>query len=171
MNASAAVSLRINDHPPVSGTFTVEQEYVAVHSLTATKPDKRWEHVDAAGHFHAYDQSGELPTLTTKRVEVESCGDEDCSYSVDACRICGERVNPGRVPDDMCRDIPGRISWKATTPERLEQRSLVTVRAEFTGYMVFGVGQVISTRIVSAGQCESLIVGAGPLGERKVGKS
>jgi len=113
----------IDNGPPFPATLTVETEQIEIQSMLATKPDKNWEHVDHAGHFHAYDDHGKLPTLETRVEQVPcsgECGNWDCDgYTVTHyhCLICGEEVEPKRLPDSGPKFIPGPTRWTVEVEE------------------------------------------------------
>lgn len=91
------------------------RESVDVTSMFAMKPDQEWEETDAAGHRHYRSETetgGPYPTLQW-RPDMIHCSDcheeEDHGYLV--CRECGERVQPGFVPDPGPHVIPGLVSY------------------------------------------------------------
>jgi len=175
------------------GRFHVEVEDLDVTTISPpTKPDPAWEFVDAAGHFHAWDDMGKLPTLMSKEITVQPESDEDVeddgdadedewedenpawSYTVQACMICGEQVTPGRIPDSKPDRVLGRMSWSVEVEHRLPVGERVVVRVHSGTRTAFGVGIVTSARGVRLRERDPLtsgwstITGAGPLGWRKV---
>src|SRR5258706_15982310 len=73
MQTEATVS--INGAEPVEAQFAIEIERIDVTTLGHSEPDMAWEFTDSAGHFHAFDHEGKLPTLVSREVE-ELSGDE-----------------------------------------------------------------------------------------------
>jgi hypothetical protein len=133
------VTVSINGAEPVPAMFSMDTAVIDVSGLTASKPDMSWEFIDAAGHFHAYDHEGNLPTIVHReeRIEVErgpepdltqQLWDEDADdfwtdddderdgYSIThiECGICGEAVTPQRITSDPRRMIPGRTDYRLT---------------------------------------------------------
>lgn len=135
----------------------IEQDVDYVRSISATKPDPRWEFIDDAGHFHAFAEDGELPTLNSERVEMPcdgSCGGvcEGEGYTVLrwTCRICGQEVEPGYVPDYEAQTVgtPIFMAKKATvkitsTEAVTESRNEVSVRVRVGDDELFGTGYVV----------------------------
>ncbi len=73
IEVNATVS--INGGDPVRCGFGVHVERVDVSSFGHYEPDQSWEWVDPAGHYHAFDHDGQLPTLVS-RVHEEPPEDE-----------------------------------------------------------------------------------------------
>jgi hypothetical protein len=131
------VTVSINGAEPVPAMFSMDTAVIDVSSFTASKPDMTWEFIDAAGHFHAYDHEGKLPTIVHREeyIEVER---EDAEFTVQGddadddsvwddddyrdgysithieCALCGAAVTPQRVPADPHRMIPGRTDYRLT---------------------------------------------------------
>lgn len=127
-----------------------EVERIDVSTAFATKPDPNWELVDEAGHFHAYDHGGDLPTLKAVESAQPCTGvcDHDCegwSITEYHCGLCDVVIEPRRIPDGMFRTIPGRSRWTVTVQGEAPrgQRVSIVVRVGETTY--FGFGQVHST--------------------------
>ncbi len=64
-------------------------------------PDPAWTHTDGAGHFHAYDADGKLPTVGTRFVQVPCdgtcggvCDDQGFTKAVHVCVLCEDPVEP-----------------------------------------------------------------------------
>lgn len=177
----AVAEISINDGPQLPGRIVVEQEIRTEWSMSATKPDPTWTHIDQQQHYHAYDDDGELPTLTSRRVHLECDGlhvgayddQADCDgYDVTEwhCRICGEHVEPGRVSDAGPFHIPARKSWHADVySDRPAGNGLVSVRALTADRLLFGAGHA-RIGIVEYGpdgsRVRTDIIGASPLGTR-----
>jgi hypothetical protein len=147
-----SVEISINGSDWMPGTLDVQVEHVDVTSAFGhTTPDPRWEHWDTAGHFHAYDDDGQLPTLRRGKKRWR-------------CVICREKVTPGTRTDYGQRSIPGRTSWSATVGQQateLADGTLVSVRVRRGDRLGFGVGKVRNAGTIIH------ITGAGPLGWRR----
>lgn len=177
-----ATEITLNSGTPMPGELHIEVDIITVESATATKPDPTWTHTDAAGHWHAYDNDGKLPTLEPRTRHVDCDGihdfgdqaDEDCDgYDVTDwhCRICGEQVEPKRLPDRGPREIPGRKHWwvqLVTDREIAVDRAVVRVKVGDRLY--FGVAAVRTESMEGDShgfRVTSRIDGIGPLGERR----
>lgn len=181
--------IRIDNGEPVTGTLTVEHNVEIVRSL-GPKPDPKWSFVDAAGHFHAFDQNGErrpYPTLTRKSRHHDCDGfhtvdtidneDEECegwdeTYYV--CRICDEEIEPGEIPGPHETQIAHPDQWRVETVGADLWNRLggnVTVRATNGETVHFGVALVTSCRSADdPSMCAATLLGNGPLGRRTVRK-
>jgi len=181
---TAEVMISVDNGPQVPGTIVVEQEWIDVTSATATKPDPAWEFHDAAGHFHAYDVDGKLPTLEPRSRHIDCPGehvspeydDDDCEgYDVVEyfCPICDEMVEPRRLDDSGTKTIPGRKSWTATVRTEVPRDTKVTVRAvDAIGGVYFGIayasGNVSMEGDARGVRVTTQLYGAGPLGRRAI---
>jgi hypothetical protein len=185
--AGGRVLASINDGPLLPAVYEVDQQVLDISSDRATKPDPAWSLVDDAGHFHAFDADGSLPTLDGTRVPMPcdgSCGGvcEGEGYSVTryTCRACGQEVRPVWVPDVAARTatMPGMKDWSVQVefhdqpPPQWKRDDLVSVRLEDDPEGVrFGLGYCVG-RSVARG-LDGVVVtvtisGAGPLGTRMV---
>ncbi len=102
----------INDGAPVPATLTIEREHVDVTTRWERDPD--WTHTDSAGHFHAYDQDGKLPTLDKESTPAPcdgtcggACGGEGYTHTTYRCGLCREVVEP-QIRPGRRKTIPGR---------------------------------------------------------------
>lgn len=98
---TAVGMVRINDGEPVAAQLEMTRETQVVRSRLPRK-DPSWSSTDAAGHFHAYDDSGATPTLRAETVPMPCdgscggvCGGEGYTATRWTCRICGEETTPG----------------------------------------------------------------------------
>ena len=70
---SAGATCLINGHATYSFTLDVRNRS-RVEWFNSAKPDERWSFTDAAGHFHAYDQTKDVndryPTLRRRVEEI-----------------------------------------------------------------------------------------------------
>jgi hypothetical protein len=97
----------INGGEPMRGEVSVEQEWIGVTTCSGErKPDHSWSHTDAAGHFHAYDHEGNLPTLRFVRRKRKP--------SVYRCLLCNKKVVPAVRVDYSRKQVPGRQDWTLT---------------------------------------------------------
>ncbi|GIF14802.1 hypothetical protein [Actinoplanes teichomyceticus] len=176
-----ATMITINDGEPMPGSFAVEVAVIDYQSDTASKPDMAWTAVDDAGHFHAYATDGELPTLAARTRHVDCDGvhagpvlDDVCDgYDVVDwhCRICGQEVQPERVPDRGPKQMPGRKHWHAEVVTSREiTEDAVSVRIQQGGKLRFGVARPVLVSMESDGpngvRVATRLHGDGPLGER-----
>jgi hypothetical protein len=173
----------INNGPGLPCQIMTTQESQTIWSM-GSKADEKWSFTDAAGHFHAYDQSSErdhYPTLLM-RVEQVPCvhddHDDDCDGANTThwhCRICDEEVEPGRIPGPHSSVIAGLRSWEAKVGlpvaeawamrgERVSLRMVVGENRELFGLAMVDVGTVSSDDVIVYVD----LVGIGPLGSRKV---
>lgn len=160
------------DNVPVQGVLSVENESDTAWT-DLPEPDPRWTFVDAAGHFHARDAEGGLPTLEIVSEHVDcdgSCGGQ-CrgeGYTVGRafCRICREEVVPGSIPGPHEVVVANRRSWSVFVEDGpvFESRR-VSVRVEFEGRpTMFGVAQVEScSGGIGGGGAKTRLRGEGPL--------
>lgn len=180
MNSTAIASaeITIDDHAPLHGDFHLDQEIIRVRSATATKPDPGWEQVDEAGHFHAYDTEGKLPTLIGKSRHIDcdgSCGLDDgrgCEgYDVTDwyCRICDQEIQPARLDASGEHSIPGPKSWYVMVRTDRVIDGEVTVQVRVPGQVRFGVAVAsMESMEFSDGRMvvTTRLIGIGPLGRR-----
>lgn len=177
MMTAVSAKVRVDNREPVAGTLEVVTEVVDVTSLTATKPNLAWEFIDPAGHFHAWDREGKLPTLDTVSELIsclapDECGCEGYSVARYVCAICAWDVNPAVVPDPGPHTMPGRSWWVVTARVELEMGAMVSVviSSGDTAPKFFGVARVSSVD-VDGGPAGityvSHLQGAGPLGRKR----
>ncbi len=82
------------------------------------EPDPEWWFVDPAGHVHAYDAAGAVPTLIRQtRLRHDEDG-EPYTTSWLACLDCGANVEPGtrRVPGPEYREGPPSVEGECILP-------------------------------------------------------
>ena len=166
----------VNNGPAVGAELTAEQEQIEITSGTATKPDMRWEYVDQSGHFHAYDQDGKLPTLHERIEQMPcpgGCDDPGCEgYTVTRyhCSICGEEIEPQRLPDLEPKYMPGRMSWSVVVEQEIPHGETVSVRVTAGDRVAFGVAVSAGVDVGMVGGevfARTTLVDASPLGWRK----
>jgi hypothetical protein len=166
----------LNGGPELPCAFNVETEMLHVRSASASKPDPSWEHVDAAGHFHAYDLDGKLPTLEARHEDMV-CNDDDCcdgdEYTIITmhCVLCGEEVEPRRIPDAEQRFIPGRVSYELTLHDEIpDGRFSVRVFTRAGEWFGIGDGRLDSVRATLGSVSRTYRVWCGPMGRRNIPK-
>lgn len=94
----------VNGGEPMRGALEFEQGWIDVTTCSGErKPDFGWSHTDAAGHFHAYDHEGSLPTLKLVHRKRKP--------SVYRCLLCNKKVEPAVNVDYSGKQIPGRQDW------------------------------------------------------------
>jgi hypothetical protein len=185
MQTEATVS--INGAEPVPATFGIEVERIDVSTFTASKPDMRWEFRDAAGHFHAYDHQGELPTIVRREEVIRVDRDESSDGSAEAehmddeewmedaytvthieCALCGEEVDPKRLAVDPHKVIPGRTSYTLTLHGPIPAgRFSVVVTAGDRVFFGFAEGRLIGSGHDGTRYFEAYEAWCGPMSWRK----
>lgn len=182
------VEISIDGRPPAAGIIDVHQEWIDVGTLSAQKPDPDWTYLDERGHFHAWDDEGNLPTLDRRMRHIDPVATDeidddpdpddldDDNYDDDdrdgyeesfyACRICGEEIEPKYVPASRDRKMPGLKSWTIEVDQALTCGTQVSVVATTTGSTAFGVGVVTAVSHPRPGTVRSTIAGSGDLGIR-----
>ncbi len=120
--------------------FMIEHMAQDIVSAEGTEIDPKWSCVDQAGHFHAYDDKKQTPTLKSKVVRTWYCGDceEEHEDSALFCVLCDEKVEPGR-----------RTNWGKTTRISLGTRYELTVWSENLPSMA--VNEQFSAHVAVAG--------------------
>jgi hypothetical protein len=141
------LSVSIDGGEPVPGVLTLDPELISVRSRSATVPDLAWEMVDRAGHFHAFDGDGNLPTLEPRprRVACDgscggSCRGEGFVATDWFCLVCGVLVVPGRVLATGTKFIAGPVRWRVEVEASVVRGRQVSVVASEAGVVWFGVG-------------------------------
>jgi hypothetical protein len=176
----------VNGQGPFRATWEITQDVQYARSMWAVKPDPAWQHTDPAGHFHAFDHEGGLPTLDVVYEHVDcdgSCGgaceDEGYTTSRYECVACRAPVEPSWVPDHQAREqgipIPGLRDWKARLVGALDQELLqpgdgrVSVVIQDGDLTLFGFGIVCDSNAESCfggTRMTMTLAGAGPLSRR-----
>ena len=173
---------RINNGPGYPCQANVEHASEIIWS-SSPKADEAWSLVDAAGHFHAYDQSADrggdrYPTLRV-RIEEIPCSyaehDYDCTgenITHYHCRICDEEVTPRLIPGPHSFAVPGRTEWRAKlTVPAAEVPSFfgeqVSFRTETGSHELFGIAHVASVS-VRDGMADIDLTGVSSLGRRAI---
>jgi hypothetical protein len=97
-------AIHIPDHQGVVngiGLYSVSMHADLPKMYEADVPDPAWTFTDSAGHFHAYDSDGKLPTLSAVLTHVDcdgSCGGicdgDGYSRTERQCPLCDEYVVP-----------------------------------------------------------------------------
>lgn len=170
-------TVSLNGAAPVPCQLSIQTDQIDVSTFTASKPDPSWEFVDAAGHFHAFDHEGNLPTVARREelIRAEPDAEElDDDWDVSeytiihmVCALCGERIEPRRVPDNPYRTIPGRTSYTVTLHSPIpDGRFSVVVRLTDKVWFGFGEGQLIRAEHGPAGVVSTYEVYGGPLAWR-----
>lgn len=174
------VEISIDGRPPSAGILDVHQEWIDVSTLSAWKPDPKWTYVDRLGHFHAWGDDGNLPTLDRRTRHVDpvvsdeidddpdpdDCDDDGYDESFHACRICDEEIEPKYVPAPRDRSMPGLKTWTIEVDQTLTCGTQVSVVATTPGSTAFGVGVVTTVSSPGSGTVRSTIAGSGDLGIR-----
>jgi hypothetical protein len=184
--------ISINGGKWLDGYIDVEQEILRIRSRDAVKPDQSWEFTDQAGHWHAFTDDGELPTIDRITLPMPcdgSCGGvcqgEGYHAYQDKCHACGEQLQPRWVPDEEARGegtpVEGRYSWGVQVEEYrpLSERLMLTaldfgqqvsVRLDNPQATYFGLAMVDRRSVQSDGELMRArvdLVGASQLGKRR----
>lgn len=177
MGTFGSVKITIDNGQPMPGQLDVEYQIIDVTSATATKPAMSWTQVDDQGHWHAYDDKGELPTLVARPRHIEcdgSCGGvcEGEGYDIVEyfCAICDQQIEPRRLPDTAPKSIPGRMTWTVRIEPEREITGKVTVRIAAGEKTMFGVAHARTVSMEGDGsriRINTQLDGIGPLGERR----
>lgn len=172
----STLTASIDGGAEVPAELDIETEQIDVTTTGKTVPDMAWEHVDQRGHYHAWTDGGELPTLDVRSEHEECTGSHDLDpddplfidcegydVTVHSCKICGEIVEPGTkfIPSFGREYTPGRTTWTVRVGAHLEHGQSVSVLLRTGASSAFGIGQV-----VKVDEGTSTIVGAGELGHR-----
>ncbi|HEY9415197.1 MAG TPA: hypothetical protein VIQ30_10590 [Pseudonocardia sp.] len=176
MSTTGPVMVSINNGQPVSGVLTIDTEMIHVQLEREVRPDMRWEFVDAAGHWHAYDKNGRLPTIDARSEHVDcpgGCGSDSCEgyeVTIHYCAICGEEIKPKTkvTSPGPERWEPGRKSWRVEIEQPVTDEK-VSVRIKAGDRVFFGIAIRGSWHTEGAPglmRTRTTLVGTGPLGER-----
>lgn len=148
----------INSDDPLPCELDIRQDVEMVRSSLAVKPDVKWSHTDAQGHFHAWSATKEnpLPTLRREVVDVPcpgGCDDPDCEGVTEThyyCLICAEEITPRHIPDFDMQNFgtpiygPKSATITVRTEARLSLSEPVTVRVIAGEKTFFGVATLVS---------------------------
>lgn len=146
-------TLSIDGAAEIPCSLAVTTQAIEVSSFSGTSsPDLAWTFVDEAGHFHAFDHDGKLPTLETRTVwhayeePDEDTGETGYEVSTSHCILCGEEVNAKYVTsfDPGRRLAPGRTEWKLTFTADAPPRFSAVVRTD--GRTYFGIAETVYRR-------------------------
>jgi hypothetical protein len=158
----------IDGDGPYECEVEIIQQVEMVRSMGASKPDAEWSLTDATGHFHAYTAGGGLPTLRAEHRHVPCAGscDPPCEgYEVAyyVCKICGEEIEPLRVPDYQAQSvgIPIQGTKSATVTVHTDHplpRRTVSLHIVGGGEELFGIGDLRRASSASDGTGSTEIV-------------
>lgn len=174
-----AVAARINNGVPMECDFRVETDSIDVTTLYGhSEPDPAWVFVDDAGHFHAFDQDGKLPTLVERVAEwdrepgwfSEDDYDEDLRRWM-ACVLCGEEIKPQYryVPPPSGRQfMPGRTSYYLTVHGEVPRGERFSVVITASNAVWFGFGQSTGNETYEFGRPPCTEIGVEGMWRRKV---
>jgi hypothetical protein len=172
MTSQIQAMISIDSGPETPGSINIEQNTETIYSDIAVKPDPGWEYVDGHDHFHAFDKSGDLPTLRTRPRHVDCngscggvCGGEGYDVVDYFCHICDEQVTPQYLPDRDPKIIPTTRSWTVEVGQQVDMRAEVSVRATMGDTVMFGAA--VGTDFSFADErYTSRLLGIGQLGIR-----
>lgn len=183
MAAKATITeIAIDTRDPMPGELVVEREAITYRSATATRPRMGWVETDGAGHVHAYDDQGDLPTLIGRTVHADCDGvhlgpmldpEQPCEgYDITEwhCRICDQEIKPQREPDTGTKTMPGMTTWHVMVSPAEEITGKVTVWVHVGELWYFGVAEARTEGIKfgpgDAPKITTRLCGIGPLGRR-----
>ena len=141
----------IDGQPTPISDWHIDQEWVDVSSLSDVQPDPKWSSTAAAGHFHAYADNGDTPTLRTVAEEhwCADCHENEMTYTL-RCVLCDEEITPGTVNrGPTSKSIPGLRTASLTLRYRPDVRrplaygSAVSVHLSSDGQEFFGTMHVV----------------------------
>lgn len=179
MASTLNTQIIVDNGAPMPGHFAIDREVITYSSATATQPSMGWTQIDDQGHFHAYDEKGELPTLQARSRHVDcdgsSCGidDESCEgYDVTEwfCSICDQQIEPERLSDTGEKSMPGLMRWWAEINPEREIEGEVTVRVKSGDRVWFGVARAHTAAMEGDSnvfRITTRLDGIGPLGQRR----
>lgn len=160
--------------------LSTDQEWIDVRTMAPPmKPDPAWEYNDAAGHYHAFTNSGKLPTLERFSVHVPCDGfcDPECEGFDEyawRCKLCQEEIQPGMKPDyNDPQRIPGQKTWNVEleTPEALPLGVQHSVKIQLGDRVYFGVVMMLPRGLEMDGinppRHLYTLMGGSELGERR----
>jgi hypothetical protein len=118
-------------------------------------PDPAWSHTDDAGHFHAYDSNGKLPTLRKTFVNVGCdgtcggvCDGEGFNRATYECVLCDSLVEPatrrGSTP------VGGSTTYTAEVSGPLDLAGFDGEEVSFTCSFGFGRGGLIVREVTQS---------------------
>jgi hypothetical protein len=138
----------IDGKGPYQGSISFEQDWIDVSTMTESRPDPGWIFTDAAGHFHAFAEDGDLPTLKSVTINVPCAGgcgeveDGDCGGYDDSeyrCRLCAEVVTPKYdITYPPPKRAPGLKRWTAEVATVLDGNGEVSIVADMADITYFG---------------------------------
>lgn len=172
-----AVAARINNGVPMECEFRVETDSIDITTMYGhSEPDHAWTFVDGAGHFHAFDKDGKLPTLAERVEESDPEWEPDDEYDYEdlrrwmVCVLCESEVKPQyrHVPAPPGRQFaPGRTSYYLTVHGEVPRDGRFSVVLTAGLAVSFGIGQWVGEHYES-GQPVRTEVGVEGLWHRRV---
>jgi hypothetical protein len=179
---AATETFSVNGGPAVLGELRIDEQVEWVRSERATKPDPTWELVDEAGHFHAFDEGGKLPTLIATSVPMPCdgscggvCGGEGYTVTRYTCRACEQEIEPRWIPDMAARTtgvpVPLMKEWTLVLRGDHDLAELPHDRVSIRGQDGFGFGWVADrhmTHDLHGTAAEVTISGDGPWAKRLI---
>jgi hypothetical protein len=158
------ITVSIDGGLPLPCELRVERQVIDVSSASARKPDMSWTFVDKAGHFHAFDHEGNLPTIVRREERVQPDFEDeedrdtdddfydDYDYSVThiECALCGEEIQPQYVPDYPQKLIPGPTEYSLTVRGAVPSGRF-SVLVATPKRLFFGFGQSVSAQWSGSG--------------------
>ena len=177
---SVGPQLIVNGKPVERATFEISREMIETTALPGNEPDHAWFNIDPAGHYHAFNKEGELPTLDARYADVRTFGDYETEdvFIGWFCAICGAFVEPKYKPtrpDGFATYTGGRVEWggefwSTGTGSRFMHGQRVSIR--IPEMRRFGIAEIIEYEYEGNAYGEMTrirykYIGIGELAERK----
>lgn len=171
MTALHGATVRINNGDPLPCTLTAETDRIDVSTFTPPRlPNPDWTFIDAAGHFHAFDADGKLPTLRERKLEHSrrryrrvrnprswvriEWTHRRWNETVLVCEVCGEQIKPTWRLGSCYQTMPGRTEYRLRVLSMVpcsEDRARVSVVVDSGSAQFFGFAQASGSRMESFG--------------------
>lgn len=146
--STSACMASVDGAEPVAAQIQIRRND-RVEWTNQPKPDPKWQYVDAAGHFHAYDHDGRsTPTLVDRHEHREcdgSCGGVCDGEGYDIvhsfCAICDEEIQPGMTPGPHSFMIEGLMDWEIVVETPLTKPGKVSIVVTAGQWELFGIAE------------------------------
>lgn len=157
----SGLTVRINNGAPLPCSLSSETDCIDVSTYTPPRlPNPDWTFVDGAGHFHAFDGDGKLPTLRERRIEHSRRSRrifrQPRSWlnlewkrrhwyeTVLVCDVCGDQISPWWRLGSCHQTVPGLTAWRVRVHEAVQNlgygvRASLVVDGGSAQYFGFGM--------------------------------
>lgn len=152
LTAGREVTCTLNGSPVQLLHIESETSGEEVRSLSSVKPDPKWQQTDTNGHYHAYSENGDIPTLRSKSETYwcADCQDHHTNY-IHVCQLCGEEIQPKTIDSGPTSTwIAGPTTWTLHTkgPLNVPPEGL-SVHINRSDLELFGIVYLVSQTISS----------------------